>query len=51
MKVIIKKSFLSKVYEKSSKTVYFLPVIILFLYITAAMPTNDHIASVQKYKY
>lgn len=36
-------------YDKSSKSVYFLPIILVFLFITASLPSADHIASVQKY--
>lgn len=37
------------VYQKSSKTVYFLPTILLFLYVTAASSYGDPIAATQKY--
>lgn len=36
-------------FSKSSKTVYFLPVILAFLFITAWTSNGDQISSTQKY--
>ena len=37
-----------KVYSKSSKTVYFLPLILAFLYFTGSQPFNGPVIATQK---
>ena len=36
------------IYNKSSKTVYFLPVILAFLFYTASQPYSDQVSATQK---